>query len=142
VDIGFSKRIASWLCGLRVLTATSPDSFLTGFGFGPASAKVAPHNFCHWLNRSLNRPHGGHNCAAQEVVDAVLEEKVRQVVRECWRYEVSRDATVSYRDIAYPVPPEYVGRHVWLHPVDSKVVIMYAGNKIADHPLAGQAPQV
>ena len=39
VDIGFSKRIASWFCGFRLLSAVSPDGLITGFAFGPASAK-------------------------------------------------------------------------------------------------------
>jgi hypothetical protein len=38
-DIGFSKRISSWFCGFRVLTAVSPEGLVTGFAFGPASAK-------------------------------------------------------------------------------------------------------
>jgi len=38
-DIGFSKRIASWFCGFRLLSAVSPDGLITGFAFGPASAK-------------------------------------------------------------------------------------------------------
>ena len=41
-DIGFSKRIASWFCGFRLLAAVSPDGLVTGFGFGPASAKDQP----------------------------------------------------------------------------------------------------
>jgi len=38
-DIGFSKRISSWFCGFRVLTAVSLEGLVTGFAFGPASAK-------------------------------------------------------------------------------------------------------
>lgn len=38
-DIGFSKRISSWFCGFRLLSAVSPDGLITGFAFGPASAK-------------------------------------------------------------------------------------------------------
>ena len=38
-DIGFSKRIASWFCGFRLLSAVSPEGLVTGFAFGPASAK-------------------------------------------------------------------------------------------------------
>ncbi len=38
-DIGYSKPIASWYFGLRLLLATSPQGIITGFGFGPASAK-------------------------------------------------------------------------------------------------------
>ena len=38
-DIGFSKRIASWFCGFRLLSAVSRDGLITGFAFGPASAK-------------------------------------------------------------------------------------------------------
>jgi len=38
-DIGFSKRIASCFCGFRLLSAVSPDGLITGFAFGPASAK-------------------------------------------------------------------------------------------------------
>jgi transposase InsO family protein len=49
--------------------------------------------------------------------------------------KVRRDATVSYRRVGYGVPPEYIGDHVWLHLVDSKVVIMHAGKTIAQHPL-------
>jgi transposase InsO family protein len=49
--------------------------------------------------------------------------------------KVRRDATVSYRKVAYPVPPEHIGDHVWLHLVDSKVVITHAGKTIAQHPL-------
>ena len=41
-DIGFSKRIASWFCGFRLLVAVSPEGQVTGFGFGPASAKDQP----------------------------------------------------------------------------------------------------
>jgi hypothetical protein len=41
-DIGFSKRIASWFCGFRLLAAVSPDGLVTGLGFGPASAKEQP----------------------------------------------------------------------------------------------------
>jgi len=38
-DIGFSKRISSWFCGFRLLSAVSPEGLITGFAFGPASAK-------------------------------------------------------------------------------------------------------
>lgn len=41
-DIGFSKRLASWFCGFRLLSAVSRDGLITGFGFGPASAKDQP----------------------------------------------------------------------------------------------------
>jgi hypothetical protein len=33
------------------------------------------------------------------------------------------------------VPAEYIGDHVWLHLVDSKVVITHAGKTIAERPL-------
>jgi len=49
--------------------------------------------------------------------------------------KVRRDATVSYRSTSYPVPAEHIGDHVWLHLVDSKVVITHAGKTIAEHPL-------
>lgn len=38
-DIGYSKPIASWYFGFRVLLTSSPEGIITGFGFGPASAK-------------------------------------------------------------------------------------------------------
>lgn len=38
-DIGFSKRLSSWFCGFRLLSAVSPDGLITGFAFGSASAK-------------------------------------------------------------------------------------------------------
>jgi len=38
-DIGFSKRLSSWFCGFRLLSAVSPEGLITGFAFGPASAK-------------------------------------------------------------------------------------------------------
>ncbi len=42
VDSGFSKRPASWFCGFRLLSAVSREGLITGFGFGPASAKDQP----------------------------------------------------------------------------------------------------
>lgn len=50
--------------------------------------------------------------------------------------KVRRDATVSYRNVGYGVPAKYIGDHVWLHLVDSKVVITHAGKTIAQHPLS------
>ena len=50
--------------------------------------------------------------------------------------KVRRDGTVSYRNVGYGVPAEYIGDHVWLHLVDSKVVITHAGKTIAQHPLS------
>ena len=41
-DIGFSKRISSWFCGFRLLGVVSPEGLVTGFAFGPASAKDQP----------------------------------------------------------------------------------------------------
>lgn len=41
-DIGFSRRISSWFCGFRLLAVVTPDGLVTGFGFGPASAKEQP----------------------------------------------------------------------------------------------------
>ena len=41
-DIGFSKRISSCFCGFRLLSAVSPEGLITGFAFGPASAKDQP----------------------------------------------------------------------------------------------------
>jgi hypothetical protein len=52
--------------------------------------------------------------------------------------KVRRDATVSYRSTCYQVPAQHIGDHVWLHLVDSKVVITHAGKTIAEHPLRVQ----
>lgn len=41
-DIGFSRRISSWFCGFRLLVVVTPEGLVTGFGFGPASAKEQP----------------------------------------------------------------------------------------------------
>lgn len=41
-DVGFSKRISSWFCGFRLLGVVSPEGLITGFAFGPASAKDQP----------------------------------------------------------------------------------------------------
>lgn len=41
VDIGLSKRLG-WYEGFRVLIAINPQGVITGFGFGPASAKDQP----------------------------------------------------------------------------------------------------
>jgi len=41
-DIGFSRRLSSWFCGFRLLAAVTPEGLVTGFGFGPASAKEQP----------------------------------------------------------------------------------------------------
>jgi hypothetical protein len=49
--------------------------------------------------------------------------------------KVRRDGTVSHRNTGNRVPAEYIGDHVWLHLVDSKVVITHAGKTIAEHPL-------
>lgn len=38
-DIGFSKRISSWFWGFRLVGVVSPEGLVTGFAFGPASAK-------------------------------------------------------------------------------------------------------
>lgn len=40
-DIGYSNRLG-WFHGFGVLLATTPDGVLTGWGFGPASAKDQP----------------------------------------------------------------------------------------------------
>ena len=40
-DVGKSTRLG-WFEGLRLLTAVSPEGVLTGYGFGPASAKDQP----------------------------------------------------------------------------------------------------
>ena len=94
-----------------------------------------------WVQRYNQRPHSslGHKPPASRyrpstrALSAELDQDWVFAIQELRK--VRRDATVSYRNIAYPVPAEHIGDHVWLHLVDSKVVITHAGRTIAQHPI-------
>jgi transposase InsO family protein len=44
---------------------------------------------------------------------------------------VRRDATISIGGRSYPVPPQYLGRHVWVHQLGDQVRIVYDNKTVA-----------
>lgn len=44
---------------------------------------------------------------------------------------VRRDATVSVGGRSYPVPPQYLGRHVWVHQLGNQVRVVYDNKTVA-----------
>jgi len=94
-----------------------------------------------WVNHYNQRPHASLDYKPPASKYRPSNRPLPRELDQDWIFavqqlrKVGRDATVSYRKVAYPVPPEHIGDHVWLHLVDSKVVITHAGKTIAQHPL-------
>jgi len=46
---------------------------------------------------------------------------------------VRRDATISLRGHCYAVPPELMGKHVWIGLLGNDIVIEHAGRTVATY---------
>ena len=95
-----------------------------------------------WVQHYNQRPHASLEYKPPASQYRVSPKPLAPELDEDWLFavqelrKVRRDGTVSYRSIGYAIPAEYIGDHVWLHLVDSKVVITHAGKTIAQHPLS------
>jgi len=63
--------------------------------------------------------------ASPAELDRLLQVEVSRLVR--------RDATISLRGQAYPVPPELMGKHVWVGLLGNLIVIQHAGRIVATY---------
>jgi hypothetical protein len=94
-----------------------------------------------WVQHHNRRPHASLEYQPPASRYRASAKPLAPELDEDWLFavqelrKVRRDGTVSYRNIGYRVPAEYIGDHVWLHLVDSKVVITHAGKTIAERPL-------
>lgn len=91
--------------------------------------------WCQWYNQ--RRPHASlgdlppaHRYRAPRTAAPT---ELRLLLRVETSRLVRRDATISLRGQRYPVPPEFMGKHVWVGLLGDSITIEHAGQTIATY---------
>lgn len=89
----------------------------------------------HWYDQ--RRPHAslGHLPPAHHYrpCQRAAPPELRQLLAVELLRSVSRDATIAVRGTRYPVPPELMGKHVWVRVLGEQITIEHAGHVVATY---------